>query len=111
MPEKKMGWLKKISLLKRLLDQTGPLWPGSTKLSGYGEQGPYHCGDCVWRKMKDGETFKDENGKGRCLHSLVIADAQVKKDEKLIPIIDIKHGCCEVVEYEKGYVEDSEDKD
>jgi len=107
----KRSWLKVIGALKRLLKETGPIWPGSTTLSGYGEQGPYHCGDCIWRKKKDAETFKDASGKGRCLHPLVIADPQVKKDDRMLPIIDIKHGCCEVVEYEEGYVEESEDKD
>ncbi len=112
MPEKapEKSWLKKIAALKRLLREVGPLWPKSTKLSGYSEQGPYHCGDCVYLKKKDGDAFKDADGKGRCLHSVVMADAQVKKDEKMLPIINIEHGCCEFVEYEEGHVEESHEE-
>lgn len=100
------SWLKKIAAMKRLFREVGPLWPGSTKLSGYAEQGPYHCNDCIFRKMKDGETFIDENGKGRCHHPVVIADPEVKKDQNSFPIINLKHGCCEFVEYEKDHVEE-----
>jgi hypothetical protein len=108
----KRSWLKVISRLKKLIDEVGPLWPESTDLAGYGEQGPYHCGDCVFlRGMKSGDVFKDDQGKGRCSHPVMIADIKVLKDNKGIPIVDIKHGCCEFVEYEKNYVEESDDKD
>jgi hypothetical protein len=36
------SWLKKISALKRLISEVGPLWPKSTRLSGYAESGPYY---------------------------------------------------------------------
>lgn len=99
----KVGWLRKISLLKKLLEKTGPLWPApSTKLSGYAEDGPYHCGDCEYlKKTQDGEVFKDKEGKGRCSQAVVIADPEVKKDEKGRPIVNIETGCCEFVEPSK----------
>jgi hypothetical protein len=105
------SWLKTIGALKRFLNEVGPLWPNSTKLSGYASTGPYHCGDCIYLRKSGAESFKDADGKGRCHHPVVIADSEVKKDENLIPIINIEHGCCEFVEYEKGYVEESSDKD
>lgn len=95
----KRSWLKIIGRLKKLVADFGPLWPDSTKLSGYGENGPYHCGDCEYLKgLKDGNVFKDENGKGRCNQSVVIADQEVKKDDKGRPIVNIETGCCEFVE-------------
>src|SRR6266436_6940245 len=76
------SWLKIIGRLKRLIADVGPLWPDSTRLSGYAESGPYHCGDCGYLKgLKEGNVFKDENGKGRCNQTVVIADKEVKKDE------------------------------
>lgn len=93
------SWLKKIAALKRLLSEVGTLWPKSTKLSGYAEQGPYNCGICEYAKgMKAGNIFRDEDGKGRCLHSVVIADKEVSKDKNLLPIINLERGCCEFVE-------------
>ena len=94
------SWLRIISRLKKLIRDVGPLWPDSTKLSGYSENGPYHCEDCTFlRGRKDGEDkiFHDENGMGRCNHPVVIADDEVKKDEKGIPIVNIEKGCCEFV--------------
>lgn len=97
------SWLKIIGRLKRLINEVGPLWPDSTKLSGYGTKGPYFCGMCEYAKgMKKGDVFKDDAGRGRCLHSVVIADAQVEKDKTGLPIINLEIGCCEFVEkYEK----------
>lgn len=94
------SWFKKIAGLKRLIAQVGPLWPSpSTELSGYAEDGPYHCEDCVYLKgKKDDNIFRDENGKGRCGHPVVIKDPDVKKDKSLLPIINIEKGCCEFVE-------------
>jgi hypothetical protein len=93
------SWLKKIGLLKKLLAETGPLWPDSTKLAGYAESGPYHCGDCEYLKGKTkGEIFKDENGKGRCNQSVMIADIETLKDKDGLPIVNIEKGCCEFVE-------------
>lgn len=101
MAEKK-SWLKIINKLKKFLSEVGPIWEGST-LSGYQEKGPYYCGMCEYAKgMKQGEVFKDADGKGRCLQSVVIADPKVKKDDKGLPIINLQIGCCEFVEkYEK----------
>jgi hypothetical protein len=97
----KVGWLKKISRLKRLIADVGPLWPEpSTKLAGYATDGPYHCEDCIFLKgRKEGEDniFRDKNGLGRCSHPVMIADDEVEKDEKSIPIVDIEKGCCEWV--------------
>jgi len=96
------SWLKKIGALKKLLAETGPLWPKSTKLSGYGESGPYHCEDCSFLKRNsDGEIFRDADGKGRCNHPVVIADAEVKKGSDGMPLVNIEHGCCEFVDQEK----------
>lgn len=95
----KMGWLKKISLLKKLLAQTGPLWPDSTELAGYAEDGPYSCAECEYLKgLKAGNVFKDADGLGRCTQSVMIADPNTKKDQKGLPIINIERGCCEFVE-------------
>lgn len=93
------SWLKKIGLLKKLLEKTGPLWPDSTKLAGYAENGPYHCGDCEYLKgLKIGKVFEDEEGHGRCNHPVMISDEQVEKDSKGLPIVNIQVGCCEFVE-------------
>lgn len=93
------SWLKKIAALKRLLISVGPLWPKSTKLAGYGTKGPYFCGMCEYAKRKDGQLFKDEQGRGRCNQAVVIADPDVEKDEKTkLPIINLEVGCCEFVE-------------
>jgi hypothetical protein len=97
------GWLKKIAGLKRLLSEVGPLWPRSTKLAGYAEDGPYHCEDCIYLKRdKEGKAFSDDNGKGRCVHSVMIADSEVKKDKSFLPIVNIEKGCCEFVDQTKG---------
>ncbi|HZS43344.1 MAG TPA: hypothetical protein VFA52_03975 [Candidatus Paceibacterota bacterium] len=93
------SWLKKISALKRLISEVGPLWPKSTRLSGYAESGPYHCEDCVYLKgKKEGEIFVDKEGQGRCMHPVVIADRETKKDKNFLPIVNIQKGCCEFVE-------------
>ena len=103
------SWLKKIAGLKRLLIEVGSLWPNSTKLSGYGEDGPYHCEDCVYLKgKKTGEIFIDSEGKGRCTHSAVIADSEVKKDKNFLPIVNIQHGCCEFVDQKRDTDEGQE---
>ena len=96
MVEKK-NWLKTIGKLKRFLNDVGQIWTG-TSLSGYQENGPYHCSDCSFLKKKDGEKFKDEDGKGRCIHPVVIADSKVNKDSKGLGIVNIERGCCEFVD-------------
>lgn len=81
------SWLKKIAALKRLLREVGPLWPKSTKLSGFASDGPYSCSMC--------EYFKDNT----CHQEVVIADPEVKKNLIGLPIIDNpEHQCCEFVE-------------
>lgn len=96
----KIPWSKKIAGLKKLLKSVGPLWPSpSTELSGYGEEGPYHCGNCEYlRGLKKGKAFIDPDGKGRCEMMVVIQDPDVKKDEQNYPIVDPEKGCCEFVE-------------
>ena len=105
MPERRAktmakSWLKIIGRLKRLISDVGPLWPDSTKLSGLGKNGPYHCLNCEYLKgVKAGEMFKDEQGRARCNHSVVIADSEVGHDNKGLAIIDDpEHWCCEFVE-------------
>jgi hypothetical protein len=93
------SWLKIIGKLKKLIADVGPIWPKSTDLAGYAENGPYYCGMCEYLKgMKQDKIFKDEDGRGRCLQSVMIADPQVKKDSKGLPIVNIETGCCEFVE-------------
>lgn len=93
------GWLKKISRLKKLINEVGPLWPKSTKLAGYAEDGPYHCEDCIYLKGKTaGDIFKDDSGRGRCNQPVMISDSEVGKDGKGLPIVNIEKGCCEFVE-------------
>lgn len=92
------SWLKKIAALKRMLNEIGPLWPSpSTRLAGYAEDGPYHCEDCVYLK----KDF-NEDGQGRCSQPVMIADSQVKHDNKGLAIVNIQRGCCEFVEPPKA---------
>lgn len=96
------SWLKVIGKLKRFLSEVGPLWPDSTNLAGYAESGPYSCENCEYLKgREENQTFKDESGFGRCSQPVMIADPQVKKDEKGRPIVNIERGCCEFVELVK----------
>ena len=98
-----MSWLKKISLLKKLLDETGPLWPDSTRLAGFANDGPYSCSNCEYLKgRKEGSIYLDENGNGRCNHSVMIMDTEVQHDEKGLAIIPTpEKSCCEFVETPK----------
>jgi hypothetical protein len=91
-------WSKIIGGLKRLIAEFGPIWPKSTKLSGYAESGPYHCEDCEYLKKVDGQIFRDEWGRGRCSQLVVIADSEVRKDSSGLPIVNIEKGCCEFVD-------------
>ncbi len=81
-----MGWPKKIEGLQGLIRSVGKLWPNSTRLSGYAEYGPYHCGMC---KYFDGSRY--------CNQPVVLADHQVHKDDGKA-VVDPKYGCCEFVE-------------
>lgn len=95
----KQGWLKKIGLLKKLIAEVGHLWPDSTKLAGYAEKGPYHCQNCEYlRGRTEGEIFRDPDNMGRCSQAVMMADPEVKKDDKGFPIVNIEFGCCEFVE-------------
>jgi hypothetical protein len=54
---------------------------------------------CEYLKgAKQGNIFRDADGKGRCNQSVMIADTQVKKDKNGLPIVNIEFGCCEFVE-------------
>ena len=98
MADKKVGWLKKIGALKRLISEVGPLWPDSTKLAGYAEDGPYHCEDCEYLKGREaGNIYRDTDGKGRCNQSVMMADPEVQKDSQGLAIVNIENGCCEFV--------------
>lgn len=79
------AWGVKIHALKDLLQRVGTLWTGTT-LSGYADQGPYHCGEC---KYLEGET---------CKHPAVKADPQVKKNSDGMPVVNAERGCCEFVD-------------
>lgn len=93
-------WLKIIKGLQQLVERLGPIWPSSTRLSGYAEDGPYHCEDCPWlRGRTTGRVFKDSSNKGRCHHPVVLADKQVRKDVEGFAVVNIEHGCCEFVEH------------
>jgi|SRR5690349_1749055 len=81
----KDGESSKAKELEKFIASTGKLWTG-TKLSGYGDQGPYHCGEC---KYLAGEL---------CKHEIVKADPQVKKNAEGMPIVNAAHGCCEFVD-------------
>ncbi len=93
------SWLKIISRLKRLIVDVGPLWPDSTKLAGFGSDGPYHCSNCVYLKgFTKGEVFRDEKG-SRCNQAVMLVDSEVEHDEQGLAIIpDPEHQCCEFVE-------------
>lgn len=94
------SWLRIISRLKKLIKDVGPLWPDSTKLAGFGSDGPYHCSNCIYLKgFTKGEVFKDEKGYARCSQAVMLADLEVGHDEKGLAIItDPGHQCCEFVE-------------
>jgi len=98
----KRSWLKTIGKLKRFLNDVGQIWAG-TPLSGYEEKGPYHCEDCSFLKgQRAGNIFKDADGKGRCSHSVVLADPKVKMDSEMgLKIVNIEHGCCAFVDQKK----------
>lgn len=91
---------------------TSPIkWTG-TKLAGYAATGPYHCADCKYlRGRVEGKIFRDNVGRGRCNHPVMMADPQVEHEqppqrlnatggeiEKPQPaIVDVQFGCCEFV--------------
>jgi hypothetical protein len=103
-----MNLSDKISALKELIKRVGQLWPApSTKLAGYAESGPYHCKDCIFlRGYKEGNIYRDENGKGRCGNEFMMADPETKKDKDGYAIVNIEKGCCEFVDPGKKDMED-----
>ncbi|VVB52067.1 Uncharacterised protein [uncultured archaeon] len=94
------NWPRKIEGLKRLIGEVGSLWPSpSTKLSGYAEDGPYHCEDCIYlRKDASGGPVVAFDGTGRCSQAVMLVDPQVRHDSEGKAIVNIQHGCCEFVE-------------
>ena len=88
---KKMAknWAAIIEGLQKLLAEVGPIWPKSTKLAGFAADGPYHCTNCEYLSAD----------KTRCKQSVMMADPEVKHDEKGLAVItDAEHQCCEFVE-------------
>lgn len=85
-----------INKWRLFVEHVGQLWMGS-KLTGYAETGPYHCGDCRHLVGKlEGDVYRDPAGEGRCDHQLVKLDPEVKRDE-YGAIVNIEKGCCDFV--------------
>ena len=104
------NWPKIIQGLQTLIGEVGSIWPKSTKLAGYAEDGPYHCEDCEYLKgLKEGNVFKDSSGKGRCIQEVMKADPDTKKDQDGLPIVNILKGCCEFVENFESNTEPEEE--
>ena len=60
-----------------------------TKLSGYAEDGPFHCEDCVHKPKPDVAI---------CTHPIVVADPEMAK--RRVPggvRINLTTGCCRYV--------------
>ena len=73
--------------LGSVYDETG------TAASGYAEQGPYHCENCVHKTASD-EPF--------CIHPRVIGDSALQSrlvmiDNRPAIKIDMERGCCRFV--------------
>lgn len=69
-----------------------------TAISGYAENGPYHCEDCIHRQGK------------RCYHPIVAIDPAVKKGRESSGgwvEINIEKGCCRYVNPNPNPVSDS----
>lgn len=76
----------------------GLLWTG-TRVSGYGEDGPYHCEDCRYlRGRLAGEVVHADATHGECLHSIVKSDPEVRKCANGNGFVLIETGCCEFVD-------------
>lgn len=92
-----MDWDGKISALKGLIGQTGPLWSG-TRLSGYAESGPYHCGDCEYMFKGLGSQMGRPDAPTLCKHHIVVADKEIRQRSGGFPMVSAANGCCEFVE-------------
>lgn len=107
---------QEVSLIKlqTFVDSAVPpiKWIG-TKLAGYAASGPYHCKDCKFlRGRTEGQVFRDQVGRGRCNHPVMMADPTVEHEEKpqsvagtggevdqpQPAIVDIQFGCCAFVD-------------
>jgi hypothetical protein len=84
-----------------IYDETG------TKESGYAEQGPYHCEDCIHKTASD-EPF--------CIHPKVIGDPDLQNRLVMIDMrpaikVCLEHGCCTYVRPPEKTGEERETKD
>jgi broad specificity phosphatase PhoE len=68
-----------------------------TSISGYSENGPFHCEDCIHRVDPQSDL---------CIHPVVIADPELK--DRLVQItngtavrVDLERGCCAYVNQDK----------
>lgn len=92
------NWPIKIEALKNLIDKVGSLWPlPSSKLSGYAEDGPYHCEDCIYLKRENGKPV-GQGGYGSCNQPVMMADKEVRHNADGTAIVNIQKGCCEFVD-------------
>lgn len=92
-----------ISIRPLKMDQSAYAEQG-TEVSGYEEQGPYHCEDCVHKTAMD-EPF--------CIHPVVIVDPKMKNRLKKISgrtvaKVNLERGCCKYVKQE-AHGEDEEE--
>lgn len=79
-----------------------------TAVAAYSEQGPFHCDDCVFLKVRG----KPSPQNGLCNQKVMLKDPKVKTDKKTgLKIVNMEHGCCRYVKYAKGYREESNEKD
>src|SRR5215469_11305140 len=75
------------------VDNNSHLRESGTFGSGYGEEGPYHCEDCIHKPASDAEY---------CNHPLVVSDPDlqgrvVEMDGQKLVQINLKKGCCRFV--------------
>jgi hypothetical protein len=74
-------------LMGSIYDEAG------TKVSGYAEDGPYHCEDCIHKTAPD-EPF--------CIHPCVLGDPALQNrvmliDNRPVVKINMERGCCKYV--------------
>ena len=83
----------------------GNLAEQGTPVSGYSEEGPFHCHDCLHR------IGGYESDLPFCIHPMVLKDPKLKSkrteyDGQKCVEINMEHGCCKFVRQEH-----EEDKD